>query len=406
MGKIDLQAYLQRTGHGDYQRDNFDSFLNKIHFAYNVPSIHIAGSNGKGSTANYLANIYRAQGYKVGLFISPYLEKVNEMISINGENISDDEMLKIIEENAKFIDKYDLSQFEIETYIALTYFQNQKCDIAIIECLMGGEIDATNIFTPIASVITSISLEHTAYLGRSICEIAYQKAGIIKEEVPVITGILEEEAIHTIVEVAKENNSPLSVAVEPAKVVYENKGFNFAYGTLDNLRINSAALYSLKDACIALEVVNKLNNQFAVSDDSIRQGLANTYMPVRMEIVKDSPLVILDGSHNPEGVGNMVKSLQNLAQNREVHILFACFRDKNIERMLAFLGEYSKDITLTTFPNERARTEEEYFLFMEDYAFKGDALATLNEMIALYPNDCILVTGSLAFAAYIKQNMK
>ena len=115
MGKIDLQAYLQRTGHGDYQRDNFDSFLNKIHFAYNVPSIYIAGSNGKGSTANYLANIYRAQGYKVGLFISPYLEKVNEMISINGENISDDEMLKIIEENAKFIDKYDLSQFEIET---------------------------------------------------------------------------------------------------------------------------------------------------------------------------------------------------------------------------------------------------------------------------------------------------
>ena len=207
-------------------------------------------------------------------------------------------------------------------------------------------------------------------------------------------------------EVAKENESQLSVAVEPAKVVYENKGFNFAYGTLDNLRINSAATYSLKDACIALEVINKLNDRFNVSEQSIKEGLANTFMPVRMEIIKDSPLLIVDGSHNPEGVINLVKSLQNVAQNREIHVLFACFRDKNIERMLAYLGEYSKDITLTTFPHERARTEEEFFLYMDDYSFKGDALATLNEMLALYPNDCILVTGSLAFAAYIKQNIK
>ena len=292
MSKIDLKTYFDKVGHGEYQRENFDSFLNKVNFSYKIPSIHIAGSNGKGSTANYLANIYRAQGYKVGLFTSPYLEIVNEMINVNGQNISDEEMVEIIEHNAKLIDKYSLSSFEIQTFIALTYFEKQKCDIAIIECGMGGEIDATNIFTPIASVITSISLEHTAFLGRSICEIAYQKAGIIKREVPVITGILDEEAINTIVEVSKENNSQLSVAVEPAKVVYENKGFNFAYGTLDNLRINSAATYSLKDACIALEVVNKLNDCFNVSEQSIKEGLANTYMPVRMEILKKSHFLL------------------------------------------------------------------------------------------------------------------
>lgn len=406
MSKIDLKTYFEKVGHGEYQRENFDSFLHKVNFSYNVPSIHIAGSNGKGSTANYLANIYRKQGYKVGLFTSPYLEIVNEMINVDGQNITDNEMLVIIEQSAKLIDKYSLSPFEIQTYIALTYFQKQKCDLAIIECGMGGEIDATNIFTPIASVITSISLEHTAFLGRSICEIAYQKAGIIKREVPVITGILDDEAINTIVEVSKENNSQLSVAVEPAKVVYENKGFNFAYGTLDNLRINSAALYSLKDACIALEVVNKLNDRFNVSEQAIKDGLANTFMPVRMEIVKEHPLLIIDGSHNPEGVNNLVKSLQYVTQNRELHILFACFRDKNIERMLAFLGEYSKDITLTTFPHERARTEEEFFLYMDDYSFKGDALAALNDLMSSYPDDCILVTGSLAFAAYIKQNLK
>ena len=406
MSKIDLKTYFEKVGHGEYQRENFDAFLKKVNFAYNVPSIHIAGSNGKGSTANYVANIYRAQGYKVGLYTSPYLEVVNEMININGQNISDEEMIKIIDDNAKLIDKFSLSPFEIQTFVAFTYFQQNKCDLAIIECGMGGEIDATNIFVPVASVITSISLEHTAFLGRSICEIAYQKAGIIKKEVPVITGILEDEAINTIVEVCRENNCQLSVAVEPAKVVYGDKGFNFAYGTLDNLRINSAATYSLKDACIALEVVNKLNNLFPINEQSIKEGLANTYMPVRMEIVKDHPLLIIDGSHNPEGMANLAKSLQNVTENREIHVLFACFRDKNIERMLAYLGEYSKDIVLTTFPHDRARTEEEYFLYMEDYPFKEDTLAALNEMLNTYPDDCILVTGSLAFAAYIKQNLK
>ena len=393
MSKIDLKTYFDNVGHGEYQRENFDSFLKKVGFSYNVPSIHIAGSNGKGSTANYLANIYRAQGYKVGLFTSPYLEVVNEMININGQNITDNEMVSILEEFAKTIDKFSLSPFEIQTFIALTYFARNKCDLAIIECGMGGEIDATNIFTPIASVITSISLEHTAFLGRSICEIAYQKAGIIKHGVPVITGILSEEAINTIVEVSKENECQLSVSVEPAKVVYENKGFNFA-------------TYSLKDACIALEVVNKLNESFPVTEESIKAGLANTYMPVRMEILKDSPLLVVDGSHNPEGVLNLTKSLQNVVGNRVIHVLFACFKDKNIERMLAYLGEYSKDITLTTFPHERARTEEDYFLYLADYSFKENALETLNELLTNYPDDAILVTGSLAFAAYIKQNLK
>ena len=406
MGKIDLRTYFDNCGHGEYQRDNFDTFLKETGFSYRVPSIHIAGSNGKGSTANYLANIYRAQGYKVGLFTSPYLEVVNEMINVNGVNISDKELEEAIDKNAKLFDKYYLSPFEIQTYIAFSYFQDQKCDIAIIECGMGGEIDATNIFTPIASVITSISLEHTAFLGRSLCEIAYQKAGIIKKEVPVITGILDEEAINTIVEVSKAHNCQLSVAVDPAKVVYENKGFNFAYGALDNLRINSAATYSLKDACIALEVVNKLNEFFPVSEQAIRDGLANTFMPVRMEIVKESPLLIIDGSHNPEGVNNMTKSLSNIVQDKTLHVLFACFRDKNIERMLAYIGEYSKDVILTTFPHERARLEEEYFLYLDDYSFKENALEALNEMMTTYPNDAFLVTGSLAFEAYIKQNLK
>ena len=403
---FNLKDYFEALYKEDYQRENFDDFLKKVNFKYSIPSIHIAGSNGKGSTANYLANIYKEHGLKVGLFISPYLNEVNEMISINGSLISDDDFCSMIKENEKLFNKFDLSPFEIQTYIALSYFEKNKCDLAIIECGMGGEIDATNIFNPIASVITSISLEHTSYLGRSLCEIAYQKAGIIKERVPVITGILQEEAINTIVEVAKQNLSQLFVAVDPANVVYENNGYSFAYLTYQNLRINSAALYSLKDACIAIETVRALLETYPISEEELAKGLAETYMPVRMEVVSNNPLIIIDGSHNPEGVQNMVTSLQNITQDKPIHVLFACFKDKNIERMLAFLGEYSKDIVLTTFPNRRSRTMDDYFLFLDDYTFNEDPLNALHQMQESYPEDAILITGSLAFAAYMKNLIK
>lgn len=405
MADFNLTNYFDQIGHSEYQRENFDAFLHKVGFKYNVPSIHIAGSNGKGSTAYYLANIYRARGYRVGLFISPALININEMICINGQDISNEELTKFISQNDKLFKKYSLSPFEIQTYIALTYFQEQKCDLAIIECGMGGEIDATNIFTPIVSVITSISLEHTAYLGRSVSEIALHKAGIIKEEVPVITGVLSEEALTTIVDVAKRKNTKVIVSIEPANVVYNNRGYNFTYLTYVNLRINTPAYYSMKDACIALEVVIKLMDNFPVSEKEVRQGLENTHVPARMEIIHDHPLIIVDGSHNPEGVLNMTMSLLQVAENRNIRVLFACFRDKNVERMLTLLGEFTRDIVLTTFPHDRARKEDEYSLYVEDFVYQENALSTLKEMIEQHPEDCILVTGSLAFAAYIKNNL-
>ena len=315
-------------------------------------------------------------------------------------------LVEKIKENEKFFNKYGLSAFEIQTYIALDYFKKEKVDLAIIECGMGGEIDATNIFNPILSIITSISLEHTSFLGRSLCEIAYQKAGVIKDEIPVIIGMLDEEATNTIVEVAREKQSQVIVSVEPAKVVYSDYGYSFAYSTFTDLRINSSANYSLKDACIALEAVIKLMDRYPVSEEEIRVGLAKTYMPVRMEIASEKPLIIIDGSHNPEGVQNMVKSLQNVTENRDIHVLFACFKDKNVERMLAYLGEYSKDIVLTTFPHKRARIMDDYFLYLEDHSFNEDPVSALNELKEKYPDDAILIVGSLAFAAYMKKMIK
>ena len=205
------KKFLEGFRVGDYQRANFDAFLEAVHFSFDIPAIHVAGSNGKGSTSTYFASIYSHNGYKTGLFKSPFLFVPNEMISINGNNISDEDFMAIFSQYKKQIEKFDLSAFETQTFVAFTYFKNSGCDVAVIECGMGGEIDATNIFTPVLSVITSVSLEHTHALGYSISEVAAQKGGIIKEEVPALVGDLPDDALNVINGICKQDDGSWSL---------------------------------------------------------------------------------------------------------------------------------------------------------------------------------------------------
>ena len=389
---------------GDYQRENFDNFLSKINFHYDIPSIHITGTNGKGSTANYIASMYIANGYKVGLFTSPFFDEPNEMISINGEKICDDDFMAIYSLYKKEIEKYDLSAFEIQTLVALTYFQNNKCDIAVIECGMGGLIDATNVFTPILSIITSVSLEHTDYLGYSISEIAFQKAGIIKDEVPVLLGDLPEEAITVILKKAKECKSKMFYLGHYVNKEYLPDGFSFDYGEIKGLKIKSIADYSVNDACLALEAIYTLKDRFIYDEEKVKQGLASISIPCRLEIVNKQPRVIVDGAHNPEAVDALCKNtIHNVTDGKPIHVVFACFRDKNLGNMLSSLGAITDDLTMTTFDHPRARKEEEYFLFLGDYKFVEDAKALIRNKMNEFPEDVILVTGSLAFAALVRR---
>ena len=389
---------------GDYQRENFDNFLSQINFHYDIPSIHITGTNGKGSTANYIASMYIANGYKVGLFTSPFFDEPNEMISINDEKISDDDFMAIYDEHKKEIEKYDLSAFEIQTLVALTYFQNNKCDIAVIECGMGGLIDATNVFTPILSIITSVSLEHTDYLGYSISEIAFQKAGIIKDEVPVLLGDLPEEAITVILKKAKECKSKMFYLGHYVNKEYLPDGFSFDYGEIKGLKIKSIADYSVNDACLALEAIYTLKDMFIYDEEKIKQGLASISIPCRLEIVNKQPRVIVDGAHNPEAIDALCKNtIHNVTDGKPIHVVFACFRDKNLGNMLSSLGAITDDLTMTTFDHPRARKEEEYFLFLGDYKFEEDAKALIRNKMNEFPEDVILVTGSLAFAALVRR---
>lgn len=399
MDITEFKELLAEREYPRYERDSFDDFLDKVGFSFNLPAIHIAGSNGKGATLHYLKNIYMAAGYKVASFHSPYLYNVNEMIRINDEDIDDNSLLRIFEKVKKQADKYDLSSFEILSYIALTYFNEIKPDICIIECGMGGEIDATNVFEPILSIITSVSLEHTASLGKTVSEIAYTKAGIIKEDKPVLVGTLPEAAETVIRNVALQRRSPYHFVSRYHFLEVDPDGFRFAYGEHSNLKIFGLASYQVKNAAVAIETVDLLSSSFPVSDEAIKEGLAKDEPPLHLERHGN---IIFDGAHNPEAMETISPDLKRLEEEKPIHALFASFRDKNINVELPLLNTYA-DITLTSFDHKRARKEEEYFLYLGEYKFVPDWKQAFDELREKYPENYILVTGSIAFAALVRE---
>ena len=401
---MDINEMLQSFSRNDYQRDNFDAFLHKIGFSFALPAIHITGTNGKGTTANYIAVIYQYSGYKVGKFTSPALFKINEMITVDNIPINDDDFIRIFNANLKDFQKFDLSAFEIETFIALTYFKEQQCDICVIECGMGGEVDATNVFVPILSIITSISLEHTPFLGHTISEIAEQKCGIIKDKVPLLIDEFDEDALETIYKFTKDRQAPIQFIKKRFETKMTSSGMMLDYHPFGEIQLSSFARYSTIDAAFALEAVLLLKDRFPYKEDKIQEAMLSVKMPCRFEIVSEKPLVIIDGAHNPEAAKEAVTAMNGYSR-APVHVIFACFRDKNLGSLLSQFGSLGEDLTLTTFPHPRARKEEEYFLFLGDHPFEEDAIALVKRKMEEFPEDIILITGSLAFAAYIKKEV-
>jgi|GEM_PF-530407 dihydrofolate synthase/folylpolyglutamate synthase len=392
-----------------YERDEWDAFVAKTKLRIAFPFIHITGSNGKGSTAHYLYEIYRAEGYKVALFSKPYFRQVNEMMEVNGKLITDEDFARIFTLREKEIKAGNLSSFEIETYIALAYFNEQKPDLAIIECGMGGATDSTNLAEaiPVLSIITTVSLEHTSFLGRTVSEIARNKAGIIKAKAPILVGKLEDSASDVIKDIARKRESPFFPVDDFHNERYEAPYYHFDYRPYGDLRISTPAKYQLSNAAVALEGVKILQGRFPVKEASLRAGLLASPLPCRLERHQN---IILDGAHNPEAVEALMESLVPLAGDKPIHVVFASYRDKNIAVELPRIGRESKDITLTTFASPRARQEEDYLLYEGDYPFDPDYKNAIASLAAQFPEDIILVTGSLAFASvartYVTEGLK
>lgn len=398
----DLRAFFIDRDLSSYDRDNFDRFLKAIRFSFTIPAIHVTGTNGKGSTVNYLKGIYMHAGYKVGTFISPYFASMNEMIAVNDVHISDEDVLRLFNDQEANFTKFQLTSFEIQTYLAFAYLNEQKPDLAIIEVGMGGYLDATNIFNNILAIITSVSLEHTNYLGKSISEIAKSKSGIIKDRAPVLVGELDESAMYAIRETAKECRSPLFVVDDYHNDKVEEV-ITFDYRPYHDLKLNTKAKYQLKNASLAIEATKILVEAFPVVEDNIRQGLLISSLEARYERINDN--IIVDGAHNPEAIENLMMTVME-TEAKPIHVLFAAFRDKNHSAMLTTLSKDAASITLTTFPHKRARTKDEYFFYLDEYPFYDDYHLAMQDLRAKYPEDIILITGSLAFAAMASKYLR
>jgi len=397
---MDIEAYLSSFDRNDYQRDNFDAFLKDVKFSYHIPSIHIAGTNGKGSVANYLSYIYTQNNYRVGLFSTP--DDFVETIKINNQPIDNTYVENLINSYDKKFKKFNLSSFEIQSFIVFSYFNDSNIDLAIIECGMGGELDATNIFIPILSIITTITIEHSMFLGGSLSEIAMHKSGIIKENVPVLTNNLQDDALEVVVTRCKQFHSKLYNIDQYHHYSDDGEYCRFDYRPYLGLEIKNKSSYSVIAACFAVEATNMLMERFPVSEQLLKEGLKQMHLRCRFEQFPKKHLVVIDGAHNPEAIHKLREECDAHFSGRSIKIVFSCFKDKNINNMLPEIGLLGP-IYLTTFNHPRARNEDDYFLYLSEYPFEADYKKLINDLMEQDDTDIILVTGSLAFAYEVRK---
>ncbi|MBE6634663.1 MAG: bifunctional folylpolyglutamate synthase/dihydrofolate synthase [Ruminococcaceae bacterium] len=347
--------------------------------------IHIAGTNGKGSTAANMTEILRAAGYKVGKYISPNLLRVNERISINGCDISDSELSRLLDRVQPAADAAGArlgqspTQFEIWTAAAFLYFKESGCDYVVLEVGLGGEFDATNVIEENEiAIITRLGLDHTQYLGDSIESVARAKAGIIKARSAtraVITVRQEDTAAEVIRKVASEKGCTVTeVSPEPrgTNEIYEV----FDLGEIKDIVCGISGYHQIENAALAAAAAEKLG----ISHDAIRRGIRSARNPARFELISDTPVVIYDGGHNENGIEALTRSIERYFGNEPKTVIFACMADKDIKNSLRMLSENETEFIFTTVrDNPRAMTAKALAARASDLGFSGVAFEDIGE---------------------------
>lgn len=315
--------------------------------------IHVAGTNGKGSTCAMLESIYRAAGLRVGLFTSPHLVSFRERIQVNREFISESDVVRLVQELQPllktFAEDHHPTFFEAVTIMALRYFAEQKCDLVIWETGLGGRLDATNIVTPLASIITNIGIEHSELLGDTIKKIAAEKAGIIKQDKPVITTAEKWGALRVIERIAREQQATLTI-VSQADARELTAPFS--------LPLHGP--YQHMNAAAAIACVYALEREIPVSNGNIRNGLAAVNWPGRMQCIRTArgQTVLLDGAHNPDGADALHLALESEFPNSKPAIIFGVFRDKDSASMCHSLAPLAGRVVLTPVHSERSENPQ------------------------------------------------
>jgi len=328
--------------------------------------VHVAGTNGKGSFCAMTDSILRHAGYKVGLFTSPYIVEFNERMRINGENISNEELCELVELIKPHADKMadKPTEFELITAIAFLYFKRNNCDVVVLECGLGGRLDATNVIKdPVLSVITGIALDHTSILGNTVSEIAAEKAGIIKSGARVLWCGNDKEADRVIIEKAQEVGASLTRPDRSSLEIKEMTldGTTFDFGERKGMFISLLGTYQPLNATNVLTAIDILKqNGYKIDEKAIYDGLGTVRWPARFEVISREPLMIADGGHNPEGIDGAVKSIERYFGNEKVVIITGVMADKDYRYMAGRIASVAKKVFCLTPDNPRALASEKY----------------------------------------------
>ena len=373
--------------------------------------IHIAGTNGKGSCTEIISNILINQGYKVGKFLSPHLIRYNERISINGEEISDEEMLNLIEELKPLIDKYNekeegnITLFELETTMALLYFYRKNVDFVVLETGLGGLYDCTNIITkPLVSIITSIGYDHMNILGNTLPEISYQKAGIIKENSNTVIFEQQSEVNNVFVTMCKSKNNNLHIVKKSdiSNYSFDSEFQYFDYKEIKNLKINLKGKMQIQNASICIETMTILKQLgYNITEESIEKGLKNIVHKGRMEQLNDKPIIVYDGAHNEPAIQNLQNMIQMYYTNFNRVYIIAILKRKDYNKMLKLLAEDKNALYVLTSGNatDGYATSDELYECMKKYVpiyniCKKSLADAIEDAMSSEPNIANFIIGS------------
>ncbi len=364
-------------------------------------SIHIAGTNGKGSVAEMCSCILVDAGYKVGLFTSPYIIEYSDRIRINGENINQSCLCEAVCEIKTVVDKLaykeKFSQFEISTAIAFLYFKNKHCDIAVIETGIGGKLDSTNVLEkPVVSIITSISYDHTKILGKTLKEIATQKSGIIKCGCPCVLSVKNEnDVVEVIREVAIERGSDLIIPDQSKLKICETGlgGNKFVYKNSEYITSMSGE-HQIINALSVIEAMSVLSqNGFSIRQENVRNGINMALVVSRAEIIRFNPLVILDGAHNQAGMKALAKLVKNIEGKRKICIV-GMLRDKDYENSIAEITDCFDEFLCVDSFHEKAVNAYELSEFIEK---KGKKSISISDTDVIKQNKSCLISHGIIF---------
>jgi len=382
----------------------------------NFTIVQVAGTNGKGSTCAFIASCLAAADYRVGLYTSPHLVRVNERYRINGREISDEllgqRVLEVAERYPEIgADPPPLTYFELGTLVALWHFARERVQVGVLETGLGGRLDATTATRPAVTAITPISFDHLDYLGNTLEEIAHEKAGILKPNIPVIVSRQPPEAFRVVADRAQQLAAPLYQEGRDFDLGQEPGGalvYRGIHGSLSRIVLGLKGRHQWQNAAVALACLELLRERgFRVSPEQLRPGLRDPRWPGRLEQLGSEPALILDGAHNPAGIDALVAALEELVPHRRIHLVFGVLRDKQWRAMISRLFPLCASVQLVAVPSPRSLQPWEYLSEAKQLCSQCEISSSPAEALAAVERrasraDIILCAGSLYLVGSVR----